>query len=156
MSHSVYIHSNKSETNFAPPSPSVVGNSKTIKWDGKVKKILAGLRTQVNQKIVMHPFKLKCFLLLLLLHLYVSSAASSSLSSTSCLLQGKFHLNGMHKPGDMMLGGLFQVHFFSVFPDLSFNLEPEQLTCYGWVKQGLCKGNNSSFATLFFLLFLVS
>uniref|UniRef100_A0A3B5QUX5 Extracellular calcium-sensing receptor-like n=1 Tax=Xiphophorus maculatus TaxID=8083 RepID=A0A3B5QUX5_XIPMA len=47
-----------------------------------------------------------------------------------CLLQGRFHLNGMHKAGDLILGGLFQVHFFSVFPDQSFTTEPQPLICH--------------------------
>uniref|UniRef100_A0A3Q3MEV8 Extracellular calcium-sensing receptor-like n=1 Tax=Mastacembelus armatus TaxID=205130 RepID=A0A3Q3MEV8_9TELE len=63
---------------------------------------------------------------------FYSSAASSPLYSSSCRLQRQFHLNGMHKPGDVILGGLFQIHFFSVFPDLSFTSEPEQPTCHGF------------------------
>uniref|UniRef100_A0A8D3EAJ8 G-protein coupled receptors family 3 profile domain-containing protein n=1 Tax=Scophthalmus maximus TaxID=52904 RepID=A0A8D3EAJ8_SCOMX len=49
-----------------------------------------------------------------------SSAVSLPLHASSCRLQGKFRLNGMHKAGDMVLGGLFQIHFFSAYPDLSF------------------------------------
>ena len=54
--------------------------------------------------------------------LYFSSAVSSPLYSSICRLQGQFHLNRMHKAGDVVLGGIFQVHFFSVLPDLSFTL----------------------------------
>ncbi|KAM9359544.1 extracellular calcium-sensing receptor-like [Symphorus nematophorus] len=38
----------------------------------------------------------------------------------------------MHKTGDVILGGLFEIHFFSVFPDLSFTSEPQQPTCHGF------------------------
>ncbi|XP_037533772.1 extracellular calcium-sensing receptor-like [Nematolebias whitei] len=95
---------------------------------------------------LMQPIKLACFLLLSWSHWFVSSAASSSLNSTSCLLRGQFHLNGMHKPGDVMLGGLFQVHFFCVFPDLSFNFAPEQLTCYGFDVLGIRQAQTMAFA----------
>ncbi|XP_050921647.1 extracellular calcium-sensing receptor-like [Lates calcarifer] len=45
---------------------------------------------------------------------------------------GQFHLNGMHKAGDVILGGLFDIHFFSTHPDLSFTSEPRQPTCHGF------------------------
>lgn len=71
--------------------------------------------------------------ILLLLNSYFPSAASSPLYSSSCQLQGRFNLNGMHKAGDVILGGLFQIHFGLTYPDLSFNSEPQQPACYGWV-----------------------
>ncbi|XP_062242046.1 extracellular calcium-sensing receptor-like [Platichthys flesus] len=38
----------------------------------------------------------------------------------------------MHKPGDVILGGLFEVHYTSVFPELTFTSEPTQLSCQGF------------------------
>ena len=67
----------------------------------------------------------------MLLFAYVFAAMSPPLHSSTCQLQGQFHLNGMHKAGDVVLGGLFQVHFFSVFPDLSFTSEPQETSCHG-------------------------
>lgn len=61
---------------------------------------------------------------------YFYSAESSTFYS-SCQIQGQFPLNGMHKVGDVVLGGLFEIHFFSVFPELSFTSEPPQPTCHG-------------------------
>ncbi|XP_051252468.1 extracellular calcium-sensing receptor-like isoform X2 [Dicentrarchus labrax] len=90
------------------------------------------------------------FLLLMyfmLLYLYFSSAMSSPLySSSSCQLQGQFHLNGMHKAGDVVLGGLFQIHFFSVFPDLSFTSEPQQPSCHGFDVLGFRQVQTMAFA----------
>ena len=51
------------------------------------------------------------FLLLMyfmLLYYYFSSAEPSSLYSSSCQLQGQFHLNEMHKDGDVVLVGYLQ------------------------------------------------
>ena len=67
----------------------------------------------------------------ILLYSYFSSAVSSPLYSSSCQGQGQFHLNEMHKAGDVVLGGIFAIHFFSVFPDLSFTSKPQQPTCHG-------------------------
>ncbi|KAM9852846.1 vomeronasal type-2 receptor 1-like [Aulostomus maculatus] len=67
-----------------------------------------------------------------MLSFYFPSAVSSASSSTSCRLQGQFHLNGMHKAGDVVLGGLFEIHFFSAFQDLSFTSEQQQPTCNGF------------------------
>lgn len=69
--------------------------------------------------------------LVVLLYFYFSTAVSFPLHSSSCQLQGQFHLNGMQKAGDLILGGLFEIHFFSSYPDLSFTSEPHQPTCHG-------------------------
>lgn len=71
----------------------------------------------------------------LLLPIYMCSysfySAESSSFYSSCQIQGQFPLNGMHKAGDVVLGGLFEIHFFSVFPELSYTSEPQQPTCHG-------------------------
>uniref|UniRef100_A0A667X0I6 G-protein coupled receptors family 3 profile domain-containing protein n=1 Tax=Myripristis murdjan TaxID=586833 RepID=A0A667X0I6_9TELE len=59
------------------------------------------------------------------------SNVSSSISS-SCQLQKQFLVNGIHKTGDVVLGGLFEVHFFSVLPELSFTSEPQEPICHGF------------------------
>lgn len=79
-------------------------------------------------KLVMGPL-LDANLFFILLLSYLSFV--SSFSSSSCWLQGQFHLNGMHKGGDVILGGLFEIHFFSVFPDLSYTSEPKEPVCHG-------------------------
>ncbi|XP_067275505.1 extracellular calcium-sensing receptor-like [Pseudorasbora parva] len=56
-------------------------------------------------------------------------SAASILRSGTCQLQGRFKLNGMYQDGDVILGGLFHVHFFTVFPELSFRNEPESPYC---------------------------
>uniref|UniRef100_A0A669DBJ4 G-protein coupled receptors family 3 profile domain-containing protein n=1 Tax=Oreochromis niloticus TaxID=8128 RepID=A0A669DBJ4_ORENI len=62
------------------------------------------------------------------------------------LLQGQFHLNIMHKTGDVILGGLFPVHFFSSVPDLSFASEPQQPSCHGFYVQGFRQAQTMAFA----------
>ncbi|XP_056622198.1 LOW QUALITY PROTEIN: extracellular calcium-sensing receptor-like [Triplophysa dalaica] len=56
-------------------------------------------------------------------------SAALILNSSSCQLQGRFELNGMYKDGDLILGGLFEVHFLTVFPELSFRTEPDPPYC---------------------------
>ncbi|CAM4579293.1 unnamed protein product [Leuciscus chuanchicus] len=56
-------------------------------------------------------------------------SAASIIRSGTCQLQGRFKLNGMYQDGDVILGGLFEVHFFTVFPELSFRTEPEPPYC---------------------------
>uniref|UniRef100_A0A671U5B5 G-protein coupled receptors family 3 profile domain-containing protein n=1 Tax=Sparus aurata TaxID=8175 RepID=A0A671U5B5_SPAAU len=52
----------------------------------------------------------------------------------------------MHKAGDVLLGGLFGMHFFSVFPDLSFTSEPQQPTCHGFDILGFRQAQTMVFA----------
>ncbi|KAG7479567.1 extracellular calcium-sensing receptor-like [Solea senegalensis] len=85
----------------------------------------------MSQSKVMRAF-LDTSLFFLMLYFCFSSAASSSLFSSSCQLKGQFHLNGMHKTGDVILGGLFTVNFISTDPDLSFTSEPQKPDCYGF------------------------
>uniref|UniRef100_A0A673WLV7 Extracellular calcium-sensing receptor-like n=1 Tax=Salmo trutta TaxID=8032 RepID=A0A673WLV7_SALTR len=72
-----------------------------------------------------------------------SSASSSSLS---CRLREQFSLNGMYQKGDVILGGLFEVHYFTVFPELSFNSEPQQLYCEGFTSRGFKQAQTMAFA----------
>uniref|UniRef100_A0A8C8EXT0 G-protein coupled receptors family 3 profile domain-containing protein n=1 Tax=Oncorhynchus tshawytscha TaxID=74940 RepID=A0A8C8EXT0_ONCTS len=58
--------------------------------------------------------------------------SSASSTSSSCRLREHFSLNGMYQKGDVILGGLFEVHYFTVFPELSFTSEPQQLYCEGF------------------------
>uniref|UniRef100_A0A7N8WZ02 Extracellular calcium-sensing receptor-like n=1 Tax=Mastacembelus armatus TaxID=205130 RepID=A0A7N8WZ02_9TELE len=69
-----------------------------------------------------------CFYLFLISFLICFS--ESLLLSQSCKLLKRFYLNGMHKPGDVILGGLFEVHYSSVFPELTFTSEPhDKMLC---------------------------
>ncbi|XP_058607635.1 extracellular calcium-sensing receptor-like [Onychostoma macrolepis] len=68
----------------------------------------------------------------LIICLYLSFkfiSAASILRSGTCQLQGRFRLNGMYQAGDVILGGLFEVHFLTVFPELSFRTEPKPPYC---------------------------
>lgn len=49
----------------------------------------------------------------------------------SCKLWKKFNLNEMRKPGDVVLGGLFEVHYSSVFPERTYTSEPQLPVCRG-------------------------
>ncbi|KAM9359535.1 extracellular calcium-sensing receptor-like [Symphorus nematophorus] len=88
--------------------------------------------------------KLQLLIYFTIWYSYFYSAVSSPLYS--CQLQGQFHLNGMRKAGDVVLGGLFKVHFFSVFPDLSFTSEPQQPTCHGFDILGFRQAQTMAFA----------
>uniref|UniRef100_A0A4W6FB86 G-protein coupled receptors family 3 profile domain-containing protein n=1 Tax=Lates calcarifer TaxID=8187 RepID=A0A4W6FB86_LATCA len=85
-------------------------------------------------------------LLFFLLYSYFSSAVSSPLYSSSCHLQGQFYLSGIHKAGDVVLGGLFQIHLFSTHSDLPFTSEPQQPTCYGFHISGFREVLTMAFA----------
>ncbi|XP_047248475.1 extracellular calcium-sensing receptor-like [Girardinichthys multiradiatus] len=52
----------------------------------------------------------------------------------------------MHKFGDVVLGGLFEVHYTSVFPKLTFISEPQQPICKGFDTLGFRHAMTMAFA----------
>ncbi|XP_069053823.1 extracellular calcium-sensing receptor-like [Lepisosteus oculatus] len=46
-----------------------------------------------------------------------------------CRIREEFDLNGLYKKGDIILGGIFEIHFITVYPELSFTSKPQQLRC---------------------------
>uniref|UniRef100_A0A8D0AQT3 Extracellular calcium-sensing receptor-like n=1 Tax=Sander lucioperca TaxID=283035 RepID=A0A8D0AQT3_SANLU len=85
------------------------------------------------------------YLILILFSSPFFLSESSSLLS-SCKLRRQFYHNGMHKPGDVILGGLFEVHYTSVFPELTFTSEPNQLNCQGFDPPGFRHAMTMAFA----------
>ncbi|KAF7218583.1 extracellular calcium-sensing receptor-like [Nothobranchius furzeri] len=71
--------------------------------------------------------------------------ASESFAS-SCKLWKKFYLNELHEPGDVVLGGLFEVHYTSVYPQATFTSEPQQPTCTGFDTLGFRDAMTMAFA----------
>ncbi|XP_041796780.1 extracellular calcium-sensing receptor-like, partial [Chelmon rostratus] len=70
----------------------------------------------------------------------------SSSFPSFCKLRRKFHLNEVHKPGDVVLGGLFELHYSSVFPEWTFTSEPQQPTCKGFDTPGFRQAMTMAFA----------
>ncbi|XP_041850819.1 extracellular calcium-sensing receptor-like [Melanotaenia boesemani] len=52
----------------------------------------------------------------------------------------------MHKPGDVILGGLFEVHYTSVFPEQTFTSKPQQPICKGFDTLGFRHAMTMAFA----------
>ncbi|XP_039504159.1 extracellular calcium-sensing receptor-like [Pimephales promelas] len=73
-------------------------------------------------------------------------SVASIVRSGTCQLQGRFKLNGMYQDGDVILGGLFQVHFFTVFPDLNFKTEPEPPYCEKFDMESFQQAQTMAFA----------
>ncbi|XP_077050157.1 extracellular calcium-sensing receptor-like isoform X2 [Siphateles boraxobius] len=52
----------------------------------------------------------------------------------------------MFQDGDLILGGLFEVHFLTVFPELSFRMEPEPPFCEQFDKASFQQAQTMAFA----------
>uniref|UniRef100_A0A8C4SER9 Extracellular calcium-sensing receptor-like n=1 Tax=Erpetoichthys calabaricus TaxID=27687 RepID=A0A8C4SER9_ERPCA len=60
--------------------------------------------------------------------LYVTTCSYSA-EDPVCRIQETFDLQGLYKKGDIMLGGIFEVSFKTIVPDLSFHSKPEKWNC---------------------------
>ncbi|XP_059187679.1 extracellular calcium-sensing receptor-like [Centropristis striata] len=76
-------------------------------------------------------------------YLFLSKSSSLSLS---CKLRRQFHLNGLHKAGDVVFGGVLKIHYISVFPENKFTSEPQDPTCEGFNTQGFRQAMTMVFA----------
>ena len=65
------------------------------------------------------------------LFLFSFSSHMSSTGPLYCTSQRQFNLNGMHKFGDVTLGGIFNMNFYTKFSELNFTSEPKDPICYG-------------------------
>lgn len=65
------------------------------------------------------------------LFLFSFSSHTSSTGPLSCRLQKLFNMNGIHKFGDVILGGIFEMNFYTVFSELHFTSEPNDPICHG-------------------------
>ncbi|XP_013867830.1 extracellular calcium-sensing receptor-like [Austrofundulus limnaeus] len=52
----------------------------------------------------------------------------------------------MHKAGDVVLGGLFEIHFFSKFANFTFTSKPQHPTCHGFDVLGFRQAQTMAFA----------
>lgn len=52
-------------------------------------------------------------------------------TTPTCKLLEKFNLYGVHEDGDIIIGGLFPIHFSVSAPELSYKAKPEDLWCEG-------------------------
>lgn len=95
-----------------------------IKFENVMERTCGG----VGRRVMGHIHE-TFILFLTLVTLFLSSF--TCFKAPSCKLWRTFNLNEMHKPGDVILGGLFRVHYSSVFPEWAFTSEPEQPVCSG-------------------------
>ncbi|MBN3324583.1 CASR protein, partial [Atractosteus spatula] len=64
----------------------------------------------------------------------------------TCRLREEFDLYGLYKEGDIILGGMFEINFKTVYPELSFTVKPEQLRCERFDFTGFQLAQSMAFA----------
>uniref|UniRef100_A0A8C4SLE9 Extracellular calcium-sensing receptor-like n=1 Tax=Erpetoichthys calabaricus TaxID=27687 RepID=A0A8C4SLE9_ERPCA len=69
---------------------------------------------------------MKCIFHYFLFLLLEFSAASLE---PTCNIKEQFEMQGLYKKGDIIIGGIFEVSFKAILPDLSFHSKPERWKC---------------------------
>uniref|UniRef100_A0A8C5FAI9 Extracellular calcium-sensing receptor-like n=1 Tax=Gadus morhua TaxID=8049 RepID=A0A8C5FAI9_GADMO len=80
------------------------------------------------------------------LFLFSFSSHTSSTGPFSCTSQRQFNLNGMHKFGDVILGGIFKMNFYTKSSELYFTSEPKDPICYGFAPEAFRRAQTMAFA----------
>ncbi|MBN3297101.1 CASR protein, partial [Amia calva] len=62
----------------------------------------------------------------------VPAASPNTTAEAACTLQGNFQLPGFAADGDIIIGGLFPMHYRVVVPDLTYTHKPAASTCEGF------------------------
>ena len=72
---------------------------------------------------------LSCMYLILIL--FASFSDSSSPSSPFCESQAPFNNSRFYQAGDVVLGGMFQMHYVINYPEVNFTSRPLDPPCTG-------------------------
>ncbi|XP_066566344.1 vomeronasal type-2 receptor 1-like [Amia ocellicauda] len=64
----------------------------------------------------------------------------------TCTILENFDLYGLYRDGDILFGGILEIHFTTIYPELSFHSKPEQLRCEGFDFAGFQWAQAISFA----------
>ena len=82
-------------------------------------------------RAVMRAHKESHLLICVGLFLFSFSSYLSSAGPLYCKSQRQFNLNGLHKFGDVILGGIFKMNLYTASSELFFTSGPQHPMCFG-------------------------
>ncbi|XP_043926781.1 vomeronasal type-2 receptor 1-like [Protopterus annectens] len=119
-------------------------------WMGQGENVLSFFRMLVKSLLsLFSPEAVRQFLKLLKLSDFIEYLVNSVISAeadTTCKLLGKFNLPSLYMSGDIVIGGLFNIHTIPVVQDVTYKREPEITFCEGFNFRSLRWARTLAFA----------
>ncbi|XP_039609128.1 extracellular calcium-sensing receptor-like [Polypterus senegalus] len=86
-------------------------------------------RNRLSTQEIRSPGSIFQYIYIFIYPFLTMNALSATSLEPTCNIKEQFEMQGLYKKGDIIIGGIFEVSFKAILPDLSFHSKPERWKC---------------------------